>query len=270
MSAHLRCQACGGSVVYDVAVEGAACLFCGAMALAAAPPEEPVPVPDGMIDLALDRATADAEYRRWAQRSWFYPRELRALTVELAPMLLPAWRFAGEVETHWAGLRRAATRSGKEPVSGQERASLPYMVPASGGLGEGELAALQPFHEHEVGPWNPGAEHVPWEPPAVSHERARTRAHEGMARHHAREITQRHGLVHCRVSPVVHDHDARLFMVPIYIGTFRFRDRPWRFVVNAQTGKVVGTAPLDRLKIALVTLAVLALAAVIALLANLR
>jgi hypothetical protein len=270
MSAHLRCQACGGSVIYDVAVEGAACLFCGAMALAAAPPEEPVPVPDGMIDLAIDRATAEDEYRRWAQRSWFYPRELRALTVELAPMLLPAWRFAGEVETHWAGLRRAATRSGKAPVSGQERASLQYMMPASGGLGEDELAALQPFHEHAVGHWNPGAEHVPWEPPAVSHERARTRAHEVMAGHHAGEITQRHGLMHCRVSPVVHDHDAKLFMVPIYIGTFRFRDRPWRFVVNAQTGKVVGTAPIDRLKIALLVLAALSLVAVIALLASMR
>jgi hypothetical protein len=268
MSEHLRCQSCGGSVVYDVAVEGAACLFCGALALAAAPPEEPVPVPDGMIDLAIDRATADAAYRRWAQRSWFYPGALRALRVELAPMLLPAWRFAGEVETHWAGLRRAATRSGKAPVSGQERASLQYMVPASGGLGEDELAALQPFHEHAVGHWNPGAEHVPWEPPAVSQERARTRAHQAMAEHHAAEITRAQRLVRCRVSPVVHDHDARLLMLPIYIGTFRFRDRPWRFVVNAQTGAVVGKAPLDRLKIALLALAALALVVAIALLAR--
>jgi hypothetical protein len=270
MSTHLRCQACGGSVVYDVAVQGAACLFCGATALAAAPPEEPVPAPDGMIDLTIDRPTAEAEYRRWAQRSWFYPKELRALTVELAPMLLPAWRFAGEVETHWAGLRRAGTRSGKAPVSGQERASLQYMVPASGGLSEDELAALQPFHEHAALAWNPATEHVPWEPPALSQESARTRAHAAMAAHHADQITQRHELVRCRVSPVVHDHDARLFMLPIYIGAFRFRDRPWRFVVNAQTGKVVGTAPLDRLKIALLVLAALALAAVIALLASMR
>ena len=270
MSEHLRCQSCGGSVVYDVAIQGAACLFCGAMALAAAPPEEPVPMPDGMIDIAIDRATAEAEYRRWAQRSWFYPRKLRELTVELAPMLLPAWRFAGEVETHWAGLRRAGTRSGKAPVSGQERASLQYMVPASGGLREDELGELQPFHEHAVGPWNPGVEHVPWEPPAVSQERARTRAHEVMAEHHASEITQRHGLVRCRISPVVHDHDAKLFMVPIYIGAFRFRDRPWRFVVNAQTGKVAGKAPIDRLKATLLVLAALALVAGIALLASMR
>jgi hypothetical protein len=44
--------------------------------------------------------------------------------------------------------------------------------------------------------------------------------------------------------------------VPIYIGTFRFRDRPWRFLVNGQTGEVVGKAPLDWRKVlALVVLA---------------
>lgn len=270
MSTHLRCQVCGGSVVYDVAVAGAACLFCGSVALAAAPPEEPVPVPEGQIEFAIDRSAADAEYRRWAQSSWFHPRALRELSVDLAPMLLPAWRFAGEVETHWAGLQRASTRSGKAPVSGNERAALQYMVPASGGLDEAELAALQPFHEHAVEPWVPAEAHVPWEPPALSQDRARLRAHHVMAEHHADAIGKRHGLVRCRVSPVVHDHDVKLFMVPIYIGAFRFRDRPWRFVVNAQTGKVAGKAPIDRLKVALLVLAALALVAAVVLIATMR
>jgi hypothetical protein len=272
MSAHLRCQACGGSVIYDVAVAGAACLFCGSVALVAAPPEEPVPVPEGAIDFAIDRAAADAEYRAWAQRSWFHPRALRELSVELQPMLLPAWRFAGEVETHWAGLQRAGTRSGKAPVSGHERAALQYMVPASGGLGEAELAALQPFHEHAVEPWVPpdAGAHVPWEPPALSQDGARVRAHHAMAQHHAHEIGERHGLTRCRVSPVVHDHDVKLLMVPIYIGAFRFRDRPWRFVVNAQTGKVAGKAPIDRLKVALLVVAALAVIAAVVLLASVR
>jgi len=52
--------------------------------------------------------------------------------------------------------------------------------------------------------------------------------------------------------------EARLLMVPVYIGSFRYRDRPWRFVVNGQTGKVTGRAPLDRRKIAGVVLVVVA------------
>jgi hypothetical protein len=41
-------------------------------------------------------------------------------------------------------------------------------------------------------------------------------------------------------------------MLPVYIGSFRYRDLPWRFVINAQTGRVTGKPPLDRVKIAVV------------------
>ena len=58
---------------------------------------------------------------------------------------------------------------------------------------------------------------------------------------------------------MVHDRDVTLLMLPIYIGVFRFRERPWRFVVNAQTGKLTGEAPLDRVKVALISLGALAL-----------
>ncbi len=38
-------------------------------------------------------------------------------------------------------------------------------------------------------------------------------------------------------------------MLPVYIGSFRFRDRAWRVLLNAQTGKLVGKAPIDRRKV---------------------
>ncbi len=232
------------------------------------------------MPVAVSRATAEQHFRTWATKSWFRPPALRTAEVRLHLLLLPAWRFHARLETHWTGLRRAATRSGKAPVAGVEQLELTTMVPASSGLGQAELGALQPFDEGQARPWRGvvnlaadlAADHeladigsdddneVIWEPPALTKRGARSRAHRELADSHRRRIARERGLVSTRVSAVIEDRDVRLMLVPIYIGTFRFRDRPWRFLINGQTGEIVGKAPLDWRKV--LALVVLALAVV--------
>lgn len=276
MSELLRCQACGGAVVWDAAQLGAACLFCGTVALELVITSEPVPIPEVALPLAVSRATAEQRFRAWATQSWFRPSALRTADVALHSLMLPTWRFHARLETHWAGLRPAATRSGKTPVAGVEQLELTTMVPASTGLSQAELGALQPFDESRARPWRGAIESaadlvvdsgepdsgediaVIWEPPALTKRGARSRAHRELADSHRRRLARERGLVRTRVSAWIEDRDVRLMLVPIYIGTFRFRDRPWRFLVNGQTGEVVGKAPLDGRKIiALVVLALL-------------
>lgn len=263
MSELLRCQACGGAVVWNAAELGAACLFCGTVALALEPGVETVPEPDIEIPARVSRETAEQRFRAWATSSWFRPRELVDAELGLRLMLLPAWRFVSRLETHWAGLRPAATRSGRKPTAGLDFAELTHMVPASSGLSQAELEALQPFDERDAQPWAgaDGHEELVWEPPALTRRGARARAHRGLADSHRRQLERANALVRARVSAVIDDRDVRLMLVPIYIGTFRFRDRPWRFLVNAQSGRVVGRAPLDWRKVAALIVAALLLVA---------
>lgn len=268
MSELLRCQACGGAVVWDAAQAGAACLFCGTVALELVIASEPVPEPEVVLPVAVSRTTADQCFRAWASKSWFRPPALRTAEIALHLLLLPAWRFHARLETHWAGLRPAATRSGKTPVAGVEQLELTTMVPASTGLTQAELASLQPFDETQARPWrgavdlaienDEGSSEIEtiWEPPALTRRGARSRAHRELAEMHRRRIGRERGLISTRVSALIEDRDVRLMLVPIYIGTFRFRNRPWRFLINGQTGEVVGKAPLDWRKIfALVVIA---------------
>jgi hypothetical protein len=265
MSDLMRCQACGGAVVYDIKAEGAACMFCGATALAAAPEQEVIPIPDAMLPMEIDGDRADNQYRVWARSSWWHPTKLRHLEIRLRPMMLPAWRFHSRVESHYTGLVHAATQSGKRPTSGREETDVWHMVPASGGLSAGELLELQPFHEDRAVAWQPEQQHGPYEPPAVTERGARHEAHRTMAEYHRRAIARAHDLLLCKTSALIDDLDVKLHMVPIYIGAFRYRDRPWRFVINAQTGEVVGDAPIDRLKVFFVAISVLALLIALAL-----
>ena len=252
----LRCEACGGAVVWDAARSSAACLFCATPALQIVP--ESPPTPELQLPRTVPEARATEAFRSWATRSWFRPRALRDASVELQPMLLPAWRIHARLETHWAGLRRARTRSRRAPVAGVESVELVHLIPASSGIGVSELVGLLPFDETQAEAWagsEARREGLAWEPPALSRRGALARARLELCARHQRRIVSERGLVSANVSALIEERDVALVMLPIYIGSFRFRDRPWRFLINAQSGTVVGEAPVDRKKVALVVLA---------------
>lgn len=264
MSELLRCASCGGAVVWDAAQSGAACLFCGSLALELHMLSEPLPSPDEFLPLTVTAESADRRFRAWAKKSWLRPKGLAAVEIGLRPMLLPAWRYQARLETHWAGLRTARSKSGKAPVAGVDRGELVTMVPASSGLTQDELLALLPFDESAARPWSEYAQssdedETVWEPPALTRRGARQRAHRALAQAHARQIARARALLRCRVSAVIEERDVRLLLVPIYIGVFRYRDRPWRFLVNGQTGELVGDAPVDGRKVAVVVAMVIAI-----------
>ena len=267
MTELLRCDACGGAVVWDAAQAGAACLFCGTLAVELHALTEPLPEPDTWLPPRIRLDRADASFRAWARRSWFRPKGLASAELQLRPLLLPAWRVHGRLESHWAGLTKARTKSGWEPVTGVAQADRVCLIPASAGLDQAELSALLPFDETDARPWSDrGGEDEAegewiWEPPVLTRRGARAPARRALSDDHAAAIARDRGLRRCRVSALVEERDVSLVMLPIYIGVFRFRDRPWRILVHGQTGELVGDAPVDRGKVVALVVLGLAIAA---------
>lgn len=259
MASVIQCDACGGSVVYDAGHEAARCLFCGSVAVRPDDLADEIPAPEITIPFEVSEHRAAAAFRRWSTSSWWYPKALREAQIELSAVMLPAWCFDAEVESHWAGLVQASTKSGLRPRAGVAHLRARTMVPASVGLTEAELHRLQPFDERLVRDVSAEEAGVPYEVPALTEAGARPVAHARLSAQHKEEIARREGLKRCKGSSTVAFTAARLLMLPIFIGSFRYRDLPWRFVINAQTGAITGKPPLDRVKIA----AVAALAAVV-------
>ena len=48
-------------------------------------------------------------------------------------------------------------------------------------------------------------------------------------------------------------------LVPLWIASYRWKGKTFRFMVNGQTGKVVGTAPVSAIKVGIAILLVVAL-----------
>lgn len=253
MSRVVQCKCCGGSVVYDVSLEASRCIFCGSTEMGLpAEQEASVPDPDAALCIKVNQDVADEQYRSWARASWWTPTELRSLQIDLCLMYIPAWWIRGEVESHWGGLVSAATKSGKAPTSGVDQGVYEDMVPASQGLTSAELEELHPFVKEEQEPWNAEMAEIPFEVPAVSEEAARAWLHDRMTSVHLSDIQRNHGLLQTVGSSMVEEENHKLYMLPVYIGAFRFRERAWRFVINAQTGEVVGETPVDRQKVVMV------------------
>ncbi len=256
----LTCGACGGRIAFRIEDAAAACVFCGAASLTPSTNEEQVPEPELHVPLAVDTDAATAIFHEHAQGSWFRPRALHDATLELRTVLLPAWYVHCDIETHYAGLVHARSPSGKAPRAGVERASLDHLVPASGAISSLELNELRPFDLDHATAWDPDATSARMELPGCTESKARSVASEIFRAHHLQSINNQYGLFNSEGSSVISMRRCDLMLLPVHICAVRFRDRPWRVLVNARTGELIGTLPWDRVKISAVVLAAIFMA----------
>ena len=57
-------------------------------------------------------------------------------------------------------------------------------------------------------------------------------------------------------------------LLPIWISSYRYKDKLYRFLINGQTGEVQGERPYSTIKIILAVLAVIAVIALVIILVN--
>lgn len=245
----VRCEACAGRVAYDADDGVVKCVFCASVALEPVPFDQPPAPPEDVVPFEVEHSTAADRFRAWTTASWWRPEALSEVAAELVPLWLPAWRVKADVEMHWAGLERARTQNGWRPRAGVDTAGAETWIPASLGLSEAELGKLAPFADGARRSFGPDDRAIPFELPALSEAGACARALPLFEAIRSRDIAAREQLSQCRGSARLHGLASHLRVLPIWIGSFRYRDRAWRFVVNGQSGKVVGRAPLDRVKV---------------------
>ncbi len=246
----ITCGECGGAVAMEIGAVEPRCLFCGSAALSRAEIPEEVEPPAGVVPFAVDEAGADEAFRKFARSSIWYPADIRQARLELKPLLLPSWVWSGEIETHYAGLVRSMTRSGKRPIAGQQTTRLDgVLVPASSALTRAELAAISPFDCQRVDAFQPDALDVPYELGLLTRSAATEAALTAMKHAHSGQIASQLGTSTLNASCLYSDLSGQPLLLPIYIGTYRRKNHYFRVVISGQTGVLTGKAPLSMWKI---------------------
>jgi len=284
----VRCGQCGAESSAEANVTATRCPFCGSAVVAAAESRKLIR-PAALLPFAIDPTRAQEAFRRWLVGLWFAPSALKRLAQRVGALVgvyVPFWTFDAATESRYEGERgddytvhepvtvveagrrvarsRAVTRTRWSNVSGTVRRGFDdVLVPASTSLPEGLVGELQPWDLAALVAYDDSflagfrAESYSVALPA-GFERAKAK----MAATIRDDVTRDIGGDHQRIRRIDTRHENVTFkhvLLPVWMAAYRFRDRTFRFVVNARTGEVQGERPWSWVKISLAVLAAVAL-----------
>ena len=269
------CPNCGARFEFDPAVHAAECPFCATPVVTDTGTSRQIK-PRAVLPFRLEEGQAHDAMTGWLGSLWFAPNGLKEYARKgrrMNGVYAPCWTFDADTESAYRGQRgtvyyetRTVMRDGKRqqvqvprvrwtPVRGRvARFFDDVLVLATTSLPENfrlalvqwDLTRLEPYQPEYLAGFRSEAYTIELEP-------AYREAREIMDRQILRDIKfdiggdrQQVDHVETRISGVTFKH----ILVPVWIAAYRYRGRSFRFVVNGQTGQVVGERPWSAWKIA--------------------
>lgn len=283
----VSCQGCGATVNVGPHDRTAQCTFCGSHKVLPREADPNLIRPESLLPFQVDQAAAIQSFRDWLKKLWFRPNDLKkAATVQqLVGVYIPFWTFDAWVHSTWtadAGYYYYETESYTVVVNGRtERRTRQVRrtrwVPASGqrndhyddelvcaskGLPTDLGSEVAQFDTKRLVPYSPQYL-AGWRAESYAidlfagWELAQDQIAEKQRRRCARDVpgdTHRDLRVNNHARNVTFKH----VLLPIWIAAYTYRGKPYRFLVNGQTGKVAGKAPYSVWKILFFCLAIVA------------
>ena len=245
----LMCSSCGGGIIGEPNQIQSICPFCGSEQTESKPLQDQIEFPKICYPFVLHEEDADTFYRKFAKSKFWAPKEITSASLEIQKLYLPAWIWKGRIESHYAGLVSAMTHSGKRPISGTDSVYMDQnLVPASQALRSNELNAIRPFEGTSV-EFIPTTNEVPFEIAQLTRDFAKSKAQDIMQQRHINAIHASHSIFDLQMSSIYHDMEGEPFFLPIYIAVYRYKDTPYRVLINGINGNLVGTSPISWLKV---------------------
>ena len=261
----MTCSSCGAEIVCDENTMATECVYCGNPTML---PKrfDGVLKPDLVIPFKKTKADAVAALKEFYKGHYLLPSNFTANNrVEaIQPMYVPFWLFDSAVEAQAdfkaEKIHRRETSSEvitETQVYSVHRAGKMRFekIPADGSkkMDDAYMESIEPFNYAELVTFNTGyltgylADKYD-----VSAEECAARA-DRRVENSALEVLKSsvQGYTTCSVenSAVIKDEGKVIYaMVPVWILTTRYNEIPYTFMMNGQTGKVVGSLPYDKTK----------------------
>ena len=271
----MKCQKCGAEQKLGTALFASKCAFCATAIVSKSYANRRVK-PRSMVPFQVDHARAQDEFRRWIRKQWLAPNDLKRYArsdAGLSGMYLPFWTYDCQTSSDYVGergedywvtgsdnKRRRETRWSS--ASGHvEHFHDDVLVMASKTLPDEILGATARWNLKGL---------VPYQPEFVSGFQAeayQVGLKDGFPIARAAiddqvaELVRRHiGGDHQRIHSVNTRYGGVRFkhvLLPCWISAYRYHDKPYRFLVNGQTGEVSGQSPYSWIKVTLLVIAIL-------------
>ncbi|MCA9291695.1 MAG: hypothetical protein KDA25_11250 [Phycisphaerales bacterium] len=290
-----HCTTCGVTLDRPPDLASFSCPYCGSNIVVTAQTTRLI-TPQAVLPFRVERRAAEAAFHKWISGLWFAPGKLKRYARterRLDGVYVPYWTFDSDTSTDYTGLRgdyyyvtRTVRVNGKTQTRRERRIRWSsarghvkdrfddVLVLASTSLPKAyadelepwPLDGLAPYRDDYLAGFRAERYHVELDAGFVE---GRAIMEQGIRRTVCRDIG---GDVQ-RINELRIHHDTITFkhiLLPMWISTYRYRDRVFRILVNACTGEVQGERPWSAWKIAGAVLAGLAVAGIIALIAASR
>jgi predicted RNA-binding Zn-ribbon protein involved in translation (DUF1610 family) len=286
----IACRTCGATVSFAGVAIASACDFCGSDQVLEQESKRSLIRPQSLVPFGVEQERARAKFRTWLAGLWFRPNNLKhkAAVGEINGVYVPYWTFDAGVASQWTAQAgyyyyvtvsyttqengrsvqrtRQERRTRWEHASGRRSDSYDdVLVVASRGLPTTLAEKLKTFDTAQLVAYDPRYL-AGWRAEEYAVEldegwsNGKAKMERGQYVNCGRDVpgdTQRGLSVQNQFSNETFKH----ILMPIWIASYRYEDKPYRFLVNGQTGEVTGEAPWSWIKITLFTLLMIAIAA---------
>ncbi len=278
------CQACGAETVYDALEISAVCPFCGSNQVMEAADKNTI-APGGVVPFQITDKQASDLFKGWIRRKWFCPKLAResAKAKHFKGVYLPYWTFDADTDSEYQGeYGRDKVKRGPDgeervvttwyPTRGSYRESFDdELVCATTNHNQSMLGGLEPYRTAENKVYKP--EYVAGfaaERYAIGIKEAWDMA-KGSIRFKLKEniendIERRNGADRIRdlkIQTLFSHMTYKYLLLPVWISSYKYKDKIYQFMVNGQTGKVSGRTPLSMPKVVITVIAVIIIIALI-------
>ena len=283
------CQACGAESIYDALEISAVCPFCGSNQVMEAAAQDAM-APGGVVPFQITDKQASELFKKWIKKKWFCPKLAKesAKAKHFKGIYLPYWTFDAETKSDYTGEygkdRRKKGPNGEEHVetswyfvSGTYKESFDdELVCATTNHNQSMLHGVEPFRTAENKAYKP--EYVAGfaaERYAIGIKEAWEMAKESirykLKGNIERQIERTHNADHVRnlsVHTLFSNLTYKYLLLPVWISSYKYKEKVYQFMVNGQTGKVSGKTPISIPKVIITVAAVILIVALIVWMSN--
>lgn len=283
----VRCDSCAALVEPSPSHEAFPCPYCGSSIVARELSQRLIK-PQAVLPFAIDRPSATKLFRTWIDKLWFAPNALKKmarLDGRLQGVYTPYWTYDSGTVTHYTGQRgeeytvtrtRTVNRDGKAVQERYTEVRVRW-YPAAGSVARTfddvlvvASTSLPRELAEEVEPWDLDKlvdyadEYLSGfiaERYQVDVRAGWERAQERMAPVIESDVRRDIGGDRQQIHSMRTAHSDVTFkhiLLPVWICSYRYKARIYRFLVNARTGEVQGQRPWSWVKIALAVSAAVA------------
>jgi hypothetical protein len=290
----LQCKGCGAEVATSLDQRSYVCPFCDTSVVVEIPLSAGRQRPEFVIGFAVTAEQAKEKFWQWLkQNSWYRPGDLaqQAISDKQRGVYLPFWHFSMYADSDWAaqigqywyrtetytttdanGKKHTHTRQVREtewfPLQGEHhRYYFGFMFPATRGINLEESRAIQPFQMSSLARYRPHYL-AGWmaEEYSIDREVAAEKTMEEFRKRQHQEIAYfLPGDTHSnlQVQTQIQVNGSDLVLLPVHVLSYRYKDKLYRFLVNGQTGKIVGQKPVSGKRITALVFAIILVIALI-------